>query len=326
MHAELFFLLEPEVLWDGLLRPLIRLLISISAGLAIGSAIEALHWGKFLSKLSSPLVRWAHLQDVSGAAFTMAFFSTITANSYLAEQYKQGRIARRELFFSNLLNSAPVLFLHLPSLFFIAIPFLGTAAFWYVGVIVSAALLRTAGTVVVARFVLPAMPEGCVTCELDENAPATVQEFIHRVVSVFLRRIRRVLVITVPVYTAVFILNRTGVFALLNEWVGGSNGMLPFIRPEAAGVLLLSFTAEISAAFAAAGALLTEGTVQAKDVVLVLLAGNILSSPMRAVRHQLATYMGIFPSRLALQLIVCNQAVRACSLLIFTVTYFYFGM
>lgn len=323
MHTELLSLFDPELLWNGLVRPLARLILSISIGLAIGNLIEALHWGRFLSKISSPLVRLAHLQDVSGAAFTMAFFSSITANTYLAEQYEQGKIARRELFFSNLLNSIPVLFLHLPSLFFIAIPFLGKAAFGYVGIIVLAALLRTVGTVIVGRIMLPPTPEGCVTCELDENAPRNAREVVQRVVRLFSRRIKRVLIITVPVYTAVFILNRTGAFTALNDWVGGSNGVLPFIRPEAAGVLLLSLAAEIAASLAAAGALLTEGTLQAKDVVLALLAGNILSSPMRAVRHQLATYMGIFPSRLALQLIFCNQAARASSMIIFTVAYYY---
>ncbi|SHI99548.1 hypothetical protein SAMN05660830_01303 [Halodesulfovibrio aestuarii] len=323
MHTELFSFMDFDVLWNGLCRPLLRLILSISLGLAIGNIIEALHWGRFLAKVSSPLVRMAHLQDVSGAAFTMAFFSSISANSYLAEQYEQGKIVRKELYFSNLLNSTPVLFLHLPSLFFLAVPFLGKAAFWYVGIIVSAALFRTIGTVIAGRFILPPTPEGCVTCELDDNAPKDAKEVFQRVVSRFMRRIRRVLLVTIPVYTIVFMLNRFGVFEALNDVIGGDNGFLPFINPEAAGVLILSLAAEITASMAAAGALLTDGSIQAKDVVLALLAGNILSSPMRALRHQLATYMGIFPSRLALWLIFCNQSVRVVSLVLFTLAYYF---
>ena len=322
MQTEFLSFMDFDVLWNGLFRPLLRLIISISLGLAIGNIIEALHWGRFLTKISAPLVRMAHLQDVSGAAFTMAFFSSITANTYLAEQYEQGKIIRKELYFSNLLNSTPVLFLHLPSLFFLAVPFLGEAAFWYVGVIVLAALFRTLVTVIAGRFVLPPTPEGCVTCELDDNAPNGAKEVIQRVFSLFIRRIRRVLLVTIPVYTVVFILNRLGVFQMLNDVVGGNNGLLPFIKPEAAGVLILSLAAEMTASMAAAGALLTEGTIQAKDVVLALLAGNILSSPMRAIRHQLPIYMGIFPPRLAFWLVVCNQSVRACSLILFTFAFY----
>ena len=160
MDTGLFSFVDGELLWNGLLHPLLRLLLSLSVGLILGNLIEALQWGRFLARISSPLVRMAHLQDVSGAAFTMAFFSSITANTYLAEQYAQGKIVRRELYFSNLLNSTPVLFLHLPSLFFIAVPFLGKTAFWYVGIIVAAALLRTAGTVFVGKLALPPTPEG----------------------------------------------------------------------------------------------------------------------------------------------------------------------
>ncbi|MFA9393524.1 MAG: hypothetical protein ACERJ1_02250 [Halodesulfovibrio sp.] len=322
MHTEFLSFMDFDVLWNGLFRPLLRLIVSISLGLAIGNIIEALHWGRFLTKISAPLVRMAHLQDVSGAAFTMAFFSSITANTYLAEQYEQGKIVRKELYFSNLLNSTPVLFLHLPSLFFLAVPFLGQAAFWYVGVVVSAALFRTLVTVIAGRFVLPPTPEGCVTCELDDNAPKGTQEVIQRVISLFIRRIRRVLLVTIPVYTVVFVLNRLGVFQALNDVVGGNNGLLPFIKPEAAGVLILSLAAEMTASMAAAGALLTEGTIQAKDVVLALLAGNILSSPMRAIRHQIPIYMGIFPSRIAFWLVVCNQSIRACSLILFTFIFY----
>ncbi|SIN97326.1 hypothetical protein [Halodesulfovibrio marinisediminis] len=325
MYAELYSFMDFEILWSGLFCPLMRLVLSISFGLAIGNIIEVLHWGRFLARISSPLVRMGHLQDVSGAAFTMAFFSSITANTYLAEQYEQGKIIRKELYFSNLLNSAPVLFMHLPSLFFLAVPFLGKAAFWYVGIIVSAALFRTVGTVFAGRIMLPPAPEGCITCELDDNASNSVKELIQRVSSRFIRRIKRVLLVTIPVYTIVFLLNRSGAFAALNDIIGGSNGLLPFISPEAAGVLILSLAAEIAASMAAAGALLTEGTIQTKDIVLALLAGNILSSPMRAVRHQLAVYMGIFPPRLALSLIACNQSVRAASLILFTLAYYFFG-
>lgn len=325
MHTELFsFLADPDLLWNGLARPLLRLIVSLSIGLIIGNLIEALHWGRFLAKISAPLIRNANLQDVSGAAFTMAFFSSISANTYLAEQYEQGKIERRELFFSNLLNSAPVLFLHLPSLFFIAVPFLGEAAFWYVGIIVVAAVFRTLGTVLVGRIMLPPMPEGCITCELDDNAPKTAREVVQRVAKRFVKRIKKILIITVPVYMIVFVLNQTGAFEALNKYVGAGSGILSFIRPEAVGVLLLSLAAEITAAMAAAGALLTEGSIQVKDVVLVLLTGNILSSPMRAVRHQLATYMGIFPPKLALWLIACNQSVRAASLILFGFLYYYF--
>ena len=58
-------------------------------------------------------------------------------------------------------------------------------------------------------------------------------------------------------------------------------------------------------------------SLEIREIVLALLAGNILAAPIRALRHQLPYYMGIFPPRLAMELVVMSQIVRAvCVILI----------
>jgi hypothetical protein len=61
--------------------------------------------------------------------------------------------------------------------------------------------------------------------------------------------------------------------------------------------------AEFTAGLAAAGALLAAGSMSSREIVLALLVGNILSSPIRALRHQYPYYAGIFKPGLAAQLI-----------------------
>jgi len=80
------------------------------------------------------------------------------------------------------------------------------------------------------------------------------------------------------------------------------------------------------AGLATAGALLDAGTLPVRDVVMALLVGNILSTPMRAFRHQFPYYAGIFSPSLAGRLIVYNQLLRVGSLvLVGAVYYFSFG-
>ena len=57
-------------------------------------------------------------------------------------------------------------------------------------------------------------------------------------------------------------------------------------------------------------------------IVFALLIGNILSSPLRAVRHQLPYYAGIFKPKLALELIIYNQGFRSISLILAALCYF----
>ncbi len=131
-------------LWDGLGRPLLRLVLSMSAGLFVANCIEALHWTRGVARLAAPLVRLGHLRDVAGASFSLAFFSSVASNSLLAESYEKGELSRRELRFANLFNSLPSYFVHLPTLFFITWPVLGFPAVVYVGLTLLAAFLRTA--------------------------------------------------------------------------------------------------------------------------------------------------------------------------------------
>lgn len=311
------------MLWQGLGWPLLRLVFFISLGLMIGNLIESLNWTHGVARLAAPLVRKGHLSDITGASFTMAFFSAVTSNTMLSEAYEQKKITKQELIFANLFNSLPTYFLHLPTLFFLAVPLIKGTAIIYVGLTLFAAFLRTACILVVGRIVLPGNRANCVTCRLEENRVTSLPQALQKAWRRFQKRIKRVVVITVPIYTAVFILNRLGMFILLEEWLAQHVAFLAWLHPESLGVVALQLTAEISAGLAAAGALLDNGSLEARQVVLALLAGNVLSSPMRAVRHQFPFYAGVFQPKLAAELITYNQIFRTGSIILVGVFYYF---
>lgn len=317
---------QPEffiMLWKGLGWPLLRLVFFISLGLMIGNLIESLNWTHGIARLAAPLIRRAHLSDITGASFSMAFFSAVTANTMLSEAYDQKKISRRELIFANLFNSMPTYFLHLPTLFFLAVPLLKGVAFLYVGLTLSAAFLRTLCILVVGRFMLSENKEHCVTCRLEENRVTNVSQALEKAWLRFQKRIKRILFVTIPIYTAVFVLNRLGMFDLLENWLARHVRFLAWLHPESLGVVALQLTAEISAGLAAAGALLDNGSLETRQVVLALLAGNVLSSPMRAIRHQFPFYAGVFQPRMAAELITYNQAFRTGSIILVGLFYYF---
>ena len=317
---------QPEtfaMLWQGLGWPLLRLVSFISLGLLIGNLIESLNWTHRVARIASPLVRRAHLSDITGASFSMAFFSAVTANTMLSEAYDQGELSRQELIYANLFNSLPTYFLHLPTLFFLAVPMLKGVAFIYVGLTLFAAFLRTVCILVVGRIMLPGNKEHCITCRLDENMVSNLPEALHKAWLRFQKRIKKILLITIPIYTAVFLLNRFGLFALLEEWLAEHVSSISWLPPESLGLIALQLTAEISAGLAAAGALLDNGSLEARQVVVALLAGNVLSAPMRAVRHQFPFYAGIFQPKLAVELIIYNQIFRTGSIILVGIFYYF---
>ncbi len=56
---------------------------------------------------------------------------------------------------------------------------------------------------------------------------------------------------------------------------------------------------------------------------LILLIGNIVAFPIRALRHQLPRYVGIFSTRMGLQILLMGQGVRILSLAVVGMVYFY---
>ena len=308
-------------IWQALGWPLLRLLGSLALGLFVANLIEALNWTRFLARLAAPVIRVGHLKDVIGASFSMAFFSGVAANSLLAEAYGQGKLSDRELILANLFNSLPTYFLHLPQMFIITVPFLGAkTAATYVGLTLFAAIARSAAILVYGSIALPPLPEGCVVCHLTEDT-FSWQKALRKAWKRFVRRLRSMLYFTVPIYIGFHYLTVWGAFAAMEGWLASHLSFLAWMTPQAVSIVMFQVAAETSAGLAAAGAMLGAGSLDGREVVLALLVGNILSTPMRAFRHQFPYYAGIFKPAVAIRLIVHNQAFRAASLILALVAY-----
>lgn len=307
--------MTPYAFWHSIAWPLCKMLGAISLSLLLANLIESLNWTRFLARFARPLIRLGHMKDIVGASFSMNFFSGLASNTMLAEAHQEGRISERELILANLFNSLPTYFLHLPTLIFVTVPFLGNAAALYVGITFAAAMARSLAIVMAGRVLLPSLPEGCLECQLPEKGP-TWREALQKSWKRFKRRIVRICCITAPVYGGMVLLNKWGFFETAEHYIATNLGFMTWLSPKAASVVVFGMAAEFTAGLAAAGALLSGGELPVKEVVLALLLGNLLSSPMRAFRHQFPYYAGIFKPALAAKLILHNQAFRAFSLLV----------
>ncbi|MBT8355983.1 MAG: hypothetical protein KJO60_15765 [Desulfofustis sp.] len=320
MESAAFHLLY---LWDKLIWPLFRLLLFISIGLIIANLLESLNWTRRISTLARPLIRFGHLSEQVGAAFSMAIVSGVAANTMLSEACEKKQIDRKELILANMFNSLPTYFLHLPTVMFITLPFIRGAAFIYVGITFGAALLRTLTIVLLSRVLLP-KPAIPAILEDVQPAPRDWPALAKKTWKRFKRRMKKIILFTVPIYILIFIMNRLEFFTTLETFLSSQLDFIPYLSPQGMGIIALMIAAELTAGIAAAGALLQDGVMDYNEIVFALLIGNILSSPLRAVRHQFPYYAGIFEPRLAVELIVWNQGFRTVSLILAAFCYFLF--
>ncbi len=311
-------------IWSQLLWPLTRILLFVALGLVVANLIEALKWTNHLAALARPLIRQGNLSAITGASFSMAFVSGVSANTMLAEAHDQGKLQKKELFLANLFNSLPRYFLHLPTVFFLTVPLIKGAAIIYVGITFLASLLQTLVIVVVSRVLL-AKPDAPVSLAMRETKKTTLRTAVEKSLKRLKKRMKKIALFMVPVYIIFFFLSRLGFFDQLEE-LFASAWFLGWLPPQSLGIVILHVTAEFSAGLAAASALLANNSLEIRDVVLALLAGNILAAPIRALRHQLPYYMGIFPPRLAMELVAMSQIVRAASVIIIGFCYYLLSM
>jgi len=304
-----------DTVWRRMLVPLARLMAFITLGLAVGQMIEAAGWTDKIGRLGAPLFRFARLGPQCSAAFSTAFISGTAANAMLYEFWQDGKISRHQLILTNLASQLPAFFLHLPTTVFIVLPLTGWAGGLYFILTFLAALIRLAVVLLWGRF--RQMGNDQAWAQQDPGRPSRDKRrgVLKAIGEKLPGRLTTVATYVVPIYIAVFLLNSAGVFDWTRQWLAHwvSDRFVPV---EALSLVVLSFAAEFTSGFAAAGAMLQEGVITAKQAVMALLVGNVVAFPIRALRHQLPRLMGIFAPKLGLQILLLGQGFRIISLIL----------
>lgn len=322
--------------------PLLRLMGFITIGLLAGQIIEAMGWTREVAVLARPLFRFSKMGNHCSAAFTMAFISGAAANAMLLEFYEEQKISKLQLFLANYINQFPAFFLHLPTTVFIVLPLTGIAGGFYFLITFLATLFRTLCFLTFGHFYLNEQKGGTTLKHgySHEQAEATGQSAAtlskigmnnrkkpdkiallktiqHRLPA----RIANIFTWVLPIYTLVYILNVNGFFNYLNQALS-THVTISLMPVESLSIIILSFAAEFTSGFAAAGALMNAGVLSVKQTVIALLLGNVLAFPIRALRHQLPRYMGIFSPKIGLQLLLSGQFFRVASIIIIGTLYY----
>lgn len=309
--------------------PLSRMLAFVCIGLVVAQAIDDTGWTRTLGALAAPVFRFANLGTRCSAAFTAAFFSGVSANAMLLEFYKEKQINRRQLFLTNLINQFPAYFLHLPTTFFIVVPLTRTAGLLYFLLTFLANCVRTFLFVLFGHFFMGAQSPG--TNVVDDVQAGEAQciskkktPLMQSLKEKLPARFTRVVAFVIPVYTAVFVLTAAGAFDAIETFMTRF-AVQNFVPAQSLSVVVLSFASEFTAGFAAAGALMDAGTITMKQTVIALLLGNIIAFPIRAIRHQLPRYMGIFSPGMGLSMLLMGQGFRVASIVFVGFVYWLVG-
>jgi hypothetical protein len=239
----------------------------------------------------------------------------------LYDFWREGKISRQQLILTNLANQLPAFFLHLPTTVFIVLPLTGWAGGLYFILTFLAAVLRLALVMFWGRWRLASGDDQAVDADSALRPHKKTASPLTVIKQKLPSRLMNVAAYVVPIYIAVFLLNSAGLFEWTRQWLARWV-TASFVPVEALSLVVLSFAAEFTSGFAAAGALLQQGVLTIKQGVLALLIGNVVAFPIRALRHQLPRLMGIFTPKLGFQILLLGQGFRITSLVFVGVIYY----
>jgi hypothetical protein len=310
--------------------PLVRLMGFITLGLLVGQIIEARGWTRQMAVLARPLFRFSKMGNHCSAAFTMAFISGAAANAMLLEFYQEKKISKLQLFLANYTNQFPAFFLHLPTTMFIVLPLTGVAGAFYFLITFLATLFRTLCFLLFGHFFLRGSGINLNHEKIDsisqskpiESKKTELGDLLKSIQKKLPVRIANIFIWVLPIYTLVYILNVNGFFDYLNQALS-AYVTISLMPVESLSIIILSFAAEFTSGFAAAGALMNAGVLSVKQTVIALLFGNVMAFPIRALRHQIPRYMGIFSPKMGLQLLLSGQFFRVVSIIFIGTLYYW---
>jgi len=267
---------------------ILRLLLVIGLGCFIGAIFEYRNLLKTASWLAKPLIKLGRFPEICGSAFLTAFISNPAANSMIAGAHADGRITRREMILSGIANSYPAKVSHSMRIMFPVVFALGLPGLLYFSLQFTGGLIRTIIILLIGRSKNAAAVSEAVALEQTVLPwKETIKKSWKRTGKVMFR----VVFITVPIYILVSYLAKTGFFS---SWKNSMpEFLLPYLPPEVMIVMISRLGGLLSAA-GVAYELQQQGQINAYQIITAFFMGNVITNPIRTVRRNLPSAMGIF--------------------------------
>ncbi len=277
-----------------------RLFLYVALGAILGSLIEGRCWYRFLAGTLGRLTRAARLPQIVGAAMPTALASCPAADSMLVASHARGEISRTALVAGGMLNSYLAHVSHSMRVLYPVIAAIGLPGLLYFVIQFSGGAIIIGVVLVIHRLAVRkrvATEESAVAFDALDALDALehkVQSYSESLRKGLLRAatlLFRIACISVPMILAMEWVIRAG---LLNFWTE--------LVPEAVSRYfpkeLLTITAAqmggLVQSSTVSASLLSQGLITPAQVLLAMLVSSAVGNPVRALRRNLPTALGIF--------------------------------
>lgn len=291
------------------------LLLMVGIAAMIGSIIEARRWHLVFGYILGGFARAMRLPPIVSIAMPTALYSNAAANSMLVASHADGKINRTALIAGGMANSYLAYVSHSLRVFYPVVGAIGIPGLCYFGGQFTVGLLFILCVLLWNRRRTLRHSDG----EQEGNTPeetatpaddtkalpwkAAFRMGARRVCTILFR----MLCLTIPLMLFIEWLTKQGLFEF---WERHAPDWVHRIFPsELMGIVFAQIGGLVQSATVAAG-LRDMGAVTNTQILLAMLVGSMVGNPIRTLRRNLPSALGIFPAKEAFTIVLGMQLSR----------------
>ncbi len=274
---------------------LLRVAALVTVGVVAANMVLESDALRKLSPLVRPLCRAANLPREGAISLFATVLDPMAGKSLLAGFHQEGKVGERQTIVTLVMSTFPTVVgeslfrAHAPVALVLLGPMVGGI---YVALNLLSAFLQSLGALVYARIRFPR--QACIEDEqlVAETAERTRQERLKTALQKSASTLLKVVPFMVVAFLIVDLLFRFG----LMEQIGGI--FTPALQVlDLPGEVITAIVAELahfSAGYAIVASLLTKGVVTAKQAILTLLVGSMMTISVTYLKYSLPLYTSLF--------------------------------
>lgn len=296
------------------------LLFMVSIATLIGSLIEARRWHLIFGYVLGKFTRFMRLPHMVSLAMPIALYSGPAANSMLVTGHENGKISHSALIAGGMANSFLSYLSHSLRVVYPVVGAIGIAGVCYFIGQFGLGFLFIVSVLLWNRRRL---------IKKENNEPYQEEEEPASAISVLswgkafklggsrvARLLFKMMCLTVPIMLFIELLTQRGLFQF---WENHAPEWVQKVFPsELIGIVLAQLGGLVQSA-SVASELYNQGAVTYSQILLAMFVGSMMGNPIRTMRRNLPSALGIFQAKDAITIVVGMQTSRFISTVILIV-------
>lgn len=288
-------------------KSIARLFLMVGFASFLGALMEARCWYRHFGKGLIRITQKARLPEVIGLAMPIALYSSVGANSMLIASHQKGEIPDSALITGGMANSYLAHFSHSVRVMYPVVALIGIAGIGFFTVQLLGGFFLVCGVFFLHWFTSRQKEQDFSRVSLEQKEPKPWKTALKQGVLRSLAILFRMGCITVPLMLGTEWIIKSGLLDFWDEAVPYQAAK--FFPAELIAIVIAQIGGLIQSS-AVSAHFLAEGMVNHAQILLAMLVASAVGNPIRTLRRNLPTALGIFPAKIALTIVLSMQFAR----------------